>query len=60
MANYSVRGFEAINCDSLEEFLKRFKIFLNSIRPSKGRKAKENSAKNLADIEAAKINYRVS
>jgi hypothetical protein len=60
MANYSVAGYEAINCDSLEEFLKRFKIFLDHIRPTKGRKAKENLAKNLADIEAAKINYIVS
>jgi hypothetical protein len=60
MANYSVTGYEAIDCDSLEEFLERFKIFLNSIRPTKGRKAKENSVKNLAAIEAAKINYIVS
>jgi hypothetical protein len=57
---YSVTGYEALSCASEEEFLRRFEAFLNKIRPNKGRKAKENSAKNLADLEAAKKNYKVN
>ncbi len=57
---YSVTGFEAINCDSLEEFLERLEIFLKKIRPHRGRNASRNKEKNLADLERAKANYKIS
>jgi hypothetical protein len=57
---YSTTGYEAINCDSLEEFLERYKIFLFKIRPNRGREAKENSVKNLIALEKAKANYKIN
>jgi hypothetical protein len=60
MSKYSVTGFEAINCDSLEEFLERFEIFLKKIRPHRGRNASKNKEKNLADLESARKSYKIS
>jgi hypothetical protein len=60
MSTYSITGYEAINCDSLEEFLERFETFLKKIRPHRGRNASRNKEKNLADLEAAKANYRIN
>lgn len=57
---YSTTGYEAINCDSLEEFLERFEIFLKKIRPHRGRNASKNKEKNLVDLERAKTNYKIN